>query len=373
MNTAPVASLEDYDALVLAIHRGALEAEPWRSFLDALRSKLGVYTTNLSIRSDERHGIGLRTISIDPLTPGAQTVDTGGLHHVFGPPESDKFMSSKVYAVHEYLDPNNPEHKSFIDQVMNPPGFCSLYVARLRTASGANGFLAIGDDNKFLSQKQIFLIERILPHLEISIENLLVFERERSRFSATSAAVRSMNFCWLKLDSNARIIDADPQAWRIFRRCPDLRLAQDGRLILQCKDKQAQLLQVLGDMLSTAKERTKALHLSDQPWLDMLLVPSKNASMIDTIESSITAYIHGEDSEWPSRREQLFELFKLSPKEADLAVALSRGKTIRESAVELGLTENSAREYTRRIYARTGTRNQADLVRLILTSVVSLA
>ena len=42
-------------------------------------------------------------------------------------------------------------------------------------------------------------------------------------------------------------------------------------------------------------------------------------------------------------------------------------------AEAFGLTEHTDRTYSKQIFAKTGARRQADLVRLILTSVATLA
>jgi DNA-binding CsgD family transcriptional regulator len=86
----------------------------------------------------------------------------------------------------------------------------------------------------------------------------------------------------------------------------------------------------------------------------------------------LVAYIHGEEHSTAERQEQLMSLFGLSRNEARLALSLSRGRSIAQSAEDLGLTLETTRLYSKRIYAKTGTSGQADLVRLILASVVAL-
>jgi len=65
----------------------------------------------------------------------------------------------------------------------------------------------------------------------------------------------------------------------------------------------------------------------------------------------------------------LSKLFGLAPSEAMLAIRLSEGATLRETARQLGITENSARTYSKRVFLKTGVRRQADLVRVILRSI----
>ena len=63
----------------------------------------------------------------------------------------------------------------------------------------------------------------------------------------------------------------------------------------------------------------------------------------------------------------------LSPREAALAVALAQGETILAAGQRLGLTPETARNYSKRLYAKTGTSGQAQLVRLVLTGLAPLA
>ena len=69
----------------------------------------------------------------------------------------------------------------------------------------------------------------------------------------------------------------------------------------------------------------------------------------------------------------LRELHGLSDREAALAEKLSRGETIIEAGRALRLTDETARNYSKRIYAKTGTRGQGDLVREVLGGLTPFA
>jgi DNA-binding CsgD family transcriptional regulator len=93
----------------------------------------------------------------------------------------------------------------------------------------------------------------------------------------------------------------------------------------------------------------------------------------DTAVPSVIAYVHGDNWHSADRCSQLSDLFALSPSEARLALALCRGKSIAEAAAELGLALETARSYSKSIYLKTGTRGMADLVRIVMGSVLALA
>ena len=84
-------------------------------------------------------------------------------------------------------------------------------------------------------------------------------------------------------------------------------------------------------------------------------------------------YLSDTQAASPASAQQLIDLFDLNATEAALALQLVQGRTLAQAAREMHLTEQTARTYSKRIFAKTGTHRQADLVRLILTSVAHLA
>ncbi len=66
----------------------------------------------------------------------------------------------------------------------------------------------------------------------------------------------------------------------------------------------------------------------------------------------------------------LIALFSLSHAEAKLTISLIRTGSLASAARDCGLTGGSARQYLKRIFAKTKTRGQVDLVALLLGSVV---
>jgi DNA-binding CsgD family transcriptional regulator len=58
-------------------------------------------------------------------------------------------------------------------------------------------------------------------------------------------------------------------------------------------------------------------------------------------------------------------LFGLTPAEARLAAALAAGRSVHEAAIEIGIAVKSARTYLERIFRKTGTSRQSQLVALL--------
>ncbi|WEK44129.1 MAG: hypothetical protein P0Y64_04685 [Candidatus Sphingomonas colombiensis] len=87
----------------------------------------------------------------------------------------------------------------------------------------------------------------------------------------------------------------------------------------------------------------------------------------------MTALIRVSPRPGPARLAALEALHGLTHSEARLAAALADGASIAEAGASIGLTIETARNYSKRIYAKTGVRGQSELVRLLCTGVTALA
>ena len=91
------------------------------------------------------------------------------------------------------------------------------------------------------------------------------------------------------------------------------------------------------------------------------------------LNNNLDHYVSGDRRSQADRCDQLVDLFGLLPSEARLAWLLAQATSIAEAAAALGLTIETARNYSKKIYAKTGARGQADLVRIVMTSVLALS
>ena len=281
-------------------------------------------------------------------------------------------MPRRIYAVSDFLDRTIAKHREFEERLMIPNGLTYMRVARIPEPSGGSAWLSVGRDGEDFSAADEWLLEQLVPHLELSMRTFFAIERERSRSRISGETARKLDFCWFRLDSACRIVDHDHNAQALISRSRAVARSPRGELTIALSSAQRQLGPIVRDLCGREDGRPRAIHISDEPWLDMLIVPSRGSSPMERMAPGVIVYIHGESGPSEDRREALADLFGLTRGEADLALALCRGQTIREAAGMIGLTEASAREYTKRIYGKTGPRGQADLVRLVLTSVIAL-
>ncbi|HET9629786.1 MAG TPA: hypothetical protein VFP14_09940 [Novosphingobium sp.] len=111
-----------------------------------------------------------------------------------------------------------------------------------------------------------------------------------------------------------------------------------------------------------------------QPKRDILLRPAPAAGAAIALPKAVLALTRAEPPAPASAvAEMLAQQHGLSAREAELAVALAWGEELVPAGVRLGLTPETTRNYSKRIYAKTGARGQADLVRMVLTGLAPFA
>jgi DNA-binding NarL/FixJ family response regulator len=85
-------------------------------------------------------------------------------------------------------------------------------------------------------------------------------------------------------------------------------------------------------------------------------------------QASVVLFVADPDRPPALNAEVIGRLYGLTGAESRLACALATGRDLGDAAEALHITQTSARTYLKRVFAKTNTRRQADLVRLILAS-----
>ena len=83
-------------------------------------------------------------------------------------------------------------------------------------------------------------------------------------------------------------------------------------------------------------------------------------------------FVADPDSEPPIAPDQLSNLYRLTPSEVAVAMAIARGAGLQAAADELRISLTTARTHLQHVFEKTETRRQAELVRLITTGGVQV-
>lgn len=303
----------DLHDLILPIFAGVGEQPLWQTFLTALLRRTAATQVALFARTAN-------------MAPGAH------LHRAVGREAGTATLSLEQFATLGLLQQNalRPGRVYALEELLGPG-------THDRRAALARRGIAYG---RFLHA-----VTREDNHV------WLVLAHERSDFSASDSALLSNLGAPLAL---ALTLLARAEAWQLRAEIAEETLARIG--IVQTP---------LWDDGRGGTAPVKARGLTRRIDVTSTTLPaSANAVRIARHPAS------------PDRRaaiEAIAAELGISLREAALAEAMSRGRSIVEAGADLQLTPETARNYTRRIYAKTGLTGQADLVRRVLTGLAPLA
>ena len=371
--------VEDWADLIPPLIEGIVEDPLWSGFLARLRDRLRADYVSIVFRPLPDGAPRNRLIHLYSGQPWPDEVNRRFREGQGGsdPMPYHELVAGRVYPLNELLRFGDPEHDRYRLQLLAPGGMRFMRMMRIEAAASngqsVSAWLTAARATQEFDEAADALIAGLAPYWRAALTSYVALERERVTASVAEESIRRLNFGWLTLDAAGRVLDGDAHAMAMLAASDMLRRARDGRLVARDPAIAREIGGAVQALAHDPQARPRAVVLSRDPWLDMLLVPSSIRTGATRPAPTVVAYIHADDWSSADRCDQLGELFDLIPSEARLALALSRGMSIAEAAAELGLTVESARTYSKRIYAKTGARGQADLVRFIHRSVLAIA
>ncbi len=361
------------NSLALALLDGPFETPLWSSFLEGLRQAVGAdYATLICQAPNGPIDEALYLLAGDATVENA--IDS---FKQFGYPDNtarrNLSVEGRLYTLSEIRDREFDLNPAFFAELANAFGVTAVRQMRIQEPSGIDAWLSVVRRGADFTRAECAVINQITPHLRGVLRNYVA--REQDRFAAEMGrdASRRLQFGWIALDSGGYVQSTDPFGEHVLMTSDVLSRDSRGRMAVRPAERQSEIDLALAKMAADPLSRPRAIQLRGDPWFDILLVPARHRALAASGTTAVIAYVHGDNWSSSDRQSQLAELFSLKPSEAKLALALCRGKTISEAAEEIGLSVESARTYSKAIFAKTGAKGQPDLVRIIMGSILALA
>jgi DNA-binding CsgD family transcriptional regulator/PAS domain-containing protein len=220
------------------------------------------------------------------------------------------------------------------------------------------------------------LLRQLAPHLQRALKLTLRIEYLRKQSMALAEALNISATGMLLADAQGHVIFVNPAAARILKEADGLSL-RSGRLIVE--DPAAR--RALGGALTRTGLATDRTEMAGMEGASALLVPRPTerqaynllvwplrlgvgALPVDAPSALIVVTDPVSSSRPPL--EALATIYGFTPTETALASRLVEGRTLTESASQLGITMNTVKTHMKQLFAKTNTRRQAELIRLIL-------
>ncbi|WP_228895988.1 helix-turn-helix transcriptional regulator [Pseudoduganella aquatica] len=222
------------------------------------------------------------------------------------------------------------------------------------------------------SRRTMVQLERLVPHLQRALQMRQRFAELRLGRDMLAGSLDVLAMPALLCDERGRMAHCNRSGRALLEAGGGLWL--DGGLL------RARSEPVARQLALALCGAVRASHGDGSPEPGVVLLPRAGAAPLSLL---VTPLQMGEGSALPGaalvlaydplstpvvQADLLRQLFGLSAAEAALASALCGGKTLEEAAGERGTAISTARSQLKSIFNKTGTRRQADLVSLLLTS-----
>lgn len=338
---APLAERSD---LLLALHAGEGDDPPWRRFLDGLAHQCSADGAALAFA---HAGDGYANATTWRSTPRRQD----DIPQVFSS-ALDTLRPGRVYALEELAEPSGA-HAGGV-RAATGPGMTFGRVLRVSETGAWTAWLGIFRRAGDLAAIDAARISALSPHLGVALGNFAKREHARLRAAIADDLLARANIAWRAYTSDGRVIAAAPSS----------PLGPRSRSEAEEQSEAARLATRIAEAPLISRTNGDGAALA---------IPIVCGELAAPAPKGVTIIARPERAPAANVARALEEIWSLTPSEARFAAALAAGDSLTAAAARLGVTVETARNYSKRAYAKTGASGQADLVRRVLTSVAALA
>jgi DNA-binding CsgD family transcriptional regulator len=223
------------------------------------------------------------------------------------------------------------------------------------------------------SAAAVATLSAIAPHLASALRMLVALNAQRLQAALAQSALARLGIGQIALDAGGRVMAADPAAEAILSFTPEPEQGGGRRLALLPEAARA-VEQACAALAANGDTGVQVVRIDARRGIDLLLRRAGLHLFVSAARPQIIGVLRTDSREDPAAGAQVLQaVHGLSPREAALAQALSCGEPLVEAGKDLGLTVETTRNYSKRIYGKTGASGQADLVRMVLTGLAPLA
>jgi DNA-binding CsgD family transcriptional regulator/PAS domain-containing protein len=365
---------EQVSSLVGDIYDAALDPARWRGVLCDLRDFVGgsaawvfskdTSTKSLNIYYDcggvDPHYLQLyrdQYAKLDPLTGGQVLAEIGR-----------PISTADIMAVDEF------ERTRFCQEWRRPQGFIDFGTAALdRTATGAALFGVFRQQRQGLVDDDMHRRKRqIVPHIRRAVLIARAVELKTAEASAFADTLDGISAGMFLVDANGQIIHANASGQALLGERSVLR-AGGGRLAAIAPGADRELNQTLalaggGDAAVGIKGIAMPLTARDGEYYVAHALPlaSGERRRAGASYAAVAAlFVCKARLDAPSPPEAIARLYKLTPTELRVLLAVVEVGGVPEVAEALGIGEATVKTHLHRLFAKTDTNRQADLVKLV--------
>lgn len=259
----------------------------------------------------------------------------------------------------------------FFNDFLVPQQMESMLNAVVLVEEGRQTVVTVRRNPQFEAD-HVKLYKLLAPHLQRAVQINLKLARAELNHNASVATLNHLEDGILFVDVDTNVKFANEAAEQFFAN-GDL-LQRKGRLHAGSSDETASLHAAIA---KCARSRTQhvpsdfvSLRRQGRAPLSLLIapLPSENSFLLMPTQPMVVIFVNDPDKLSRPTVVHLREKFGMTPAEAGFALEISKGDGIQAAADRLSISMGTARTHLSRIFYKTGTRRQAELVRVLVSA-----
>jgi DNA-binding CsgD family transcriptional regulator/PAS domain-containing protein len=373
--------MDTHDSLlriVGEIYASVGRAERWTACLESIGALLQGTAANLLYHDHHSHHGGIAASTIDPSANQAyaqyfHSVDPWALSVTPGtyPPEQI-ILGQSLVPHHEMM------RTEFYADFAQRLGVTRVIVGVIEASPNRVGVVSVNrsDSSPEFDGEAVRILGALVPHVRRALD----LHRRLVTVAAEHGALREVMD---RFRAAVLLLNRAHDVVLMNRAANQLTAKPDGLAIEQRRVKgatpaaTAALTQAIGSAVAVAcgettdvgRWRISLPRPSGSHPRDVLVVPLVHADL----GAPVAALFITDPNETPALpARELTVRYALTPAEARVASALAQGRSVKEIADTLRLSEQTTRWYVKQVLAKTGTTTQAQVVRLLLSITAAL-
>ncbi|MEH6549638.1 MAG: hypothetical protein V7744_06600 [Pseudomonadales bacterium] len=366
--------------LIDSVYDGITETPPWKTFLHLFRRQLNCQISGMWFRppflDQPQLTLTDNDIEYEPLIEQFynEYYKSSALFHAAPSQGEVRIFSSAI-------SKDDIKSSSFYKQFLKPNNIASGLQFYIEEADGLCLWIEVGRSNKLadFGVEESDFCHALTPHLTRALGIYSSIQKSKVENDIYQELIEQLAVGIVILDHNARVMKINSMTESMLAELDGIDLRSDRIVFSKPEDQQT---------YAAAVEHALAHYDSQsiQPSVELLRINYSGVGSIGLLVKSavssrwyegsgcpaVVLYLCDPSAQKSTRETFVSKLFGLTLSEANLAILLADGMTLAEAAKKLNVTENTTRTVSKRIFSKTGVRRQAELVRLILSSMALL-
>lgn len=360
------------DHLIGEIYDGVTAADGFQKFIDSLVHSFSLkaamlFTHNVlngEAKGMWQHGIARRWMESYALEYGREDQLAQYMSHA---PIATFYASNLHLPAHAYTD------SRFYREWVLPQGVrCAAGAVILREGVWSTQVvLQRSSAQPPFADQELGLLDRLVAHLQRAVQMRHRFLELQMGKTLFSAGLDVLAMPSIMADEWGRVVHFNEAATRLIEQRNGI-WVEDRHLrastLALTKQVNVEILVALGASRGSGNAVPGVVFIPrrDKSALTLMVMPMRTAAA--PIKGAALLFLFDPASTLSATPELITRLFSLTGAEAELVVALCSGNTLEEAAKVRQTSIHTARAQLRSIFDKTGTRRQADLVALVLSS-----